>query len=660
MLMKKRGVSLIVLIITVIVVIILAVTVILTLSKNNPIESAKEAAFKEDVRAYQDELNMYISREYQQTQGMRDWKITATKYEKDSSNEEYNKSVYKYLNSFKKKYEGKIAIKEDQIAYVGNDEKEKEWLVNSGVYVAKQFTVRYVDGNGNDLLPQEEIAQLDIEYTFYPKSIDGYVPMQDEISGITSENTSITFEYCQICNDLLFIGLDSSGNETSDESSIVAYTVGGIGNCNNPYIAIPSTYNNKSVTKMKNEAFKNNTLLKYVIIPDSIDSVAYCVFDSSRNLKKVKINAKTVGQYAFINCSNLESVELGSNVEKIISNAFMSCNKLKYFKVNSENITIGTTIFNGSNLIDEIEINSNNNAYTVVDGVLYTKDMKNLVLFPPNKQGKYTLPSGVKNILASSCSNCKIDEFENMEEIESIGVFAFDQSYRLKKVNINAKTVGQYAFINCSNLESVELGSNVEKIISNAFMSCNKLKYFKVNSENITIGTTIFNGSNLIDEIEINSNNNAYTVVDGVLYTKDMKNLVLFPPNKQGKYTLPSGVKNILASSCSNCKIEEFENMEVIESIGFCAFDQSYRLKKIKINAKTINQYSFISCSNLESVEIGSDVKAIVSGAFQSCSKLKSVQYDGTKDQWNAISKNGWNNNSSITKVICTDGEIQL
>ena len=419
--MKRRGISLIVLIITVIVVIILAVTVILTLSKNNPIESAKEATFKEDVRAYQDELNMYISREYQQTQGMRDWKITATKYEKDSSNEEYDKSVYKYLNSFKKKYENKLAIKEDKIAYVGNDEKEKEWLVNSGVYVAKQFTVRYVDGNGNDLLPQEEIAQLDIEYTFYPKSIDGYVPMQDEISGVTSENTSITFEYCQICNDLLFIGLDSSGNETSDESSIVAYTVGGIGNCNNPYIAIPSMYNNKSVTKMKSEAFKNNTLLKYVIIPDSIDSVARREFWGSTRLNKVKINTKIIDSQAFMSCSNLESVEIGNSVQTINSGAFYGCNKLKDFKINSENITIGQEIFSGSNLIDEIQINSNNNAYIVVDGVLYTKDMKNLVLFPPNKQGKYTLPSGVENILASSCNNCKVEEIENVESMETIG-----------------------------------------------------------------------------------------------------------------------------------------------------------------------------------------------------------------------------------------------
>ena len=145
-----------------------------------------------------------------------------------------------------------------------------------------------------------------------------------------------------------------------------------------------------------------------------------------------------------------------------------------------------------------------------------------------------------------------------------------------------------------------------------------------------------------------------------MLYTKNMKNLVLFPPNKQGKYTLPSGVENILSYSCNDCKIEEIENVESMETIGYRAFWNSTRLKKARTNAKTIGSQAFFSCGNLESVEIRNSVQTINSSAFYGCSKLKSVQYNGTKDQWNAISKNGWNNNSSITKVICTDGEIQL
>ena len=60
----KKGISLIVLIVTIIVIIILAAVVILTIAKNNPVSSAKEATFKEDVTAIQDELSMYLSKKY--------------------------------------------------------------------------------------------------------------------------------------------------------------------------------------------------------------------------------------------------------------------------------------------------------------------------------------------------------------------------------------------------------------------------------------------------------------------------------------------------------------------------------------------------------------------------------------------------------------------
>ena len=74
---NKKGISLIVLIVTIIVIIILAAVVVLTITKNNPIENAKEAAFKEDVRTFQDELSLTIFKEYTDTQGKRTKKIDA-------------------------------------------------------------------------------------------------------------------------------------------------------------------------------------------------------------------------------------------------------------------------------------------------------------------------------------------------------------------------------------------------------------------------------------------------------------------------------------------------------------------------------------------------------------------------------------------------------
>ena len=105
--------------------------VILTLSKNNPIESAKEASFKEDVRTYQDELAMYISKDYTNKAGVRDKKIKATMYTKDGS----EKSVYTYIPSFKAKYEGKFVIKNDELKY--NEDTlagtELEWCSNLNI-----------------------------------------------------------------------------------------------------------------------------------------------------------------------------------------------------------------------------------------------------------------------------------------------------------------------------------------------------------------------------------------------------------------------------------------------------------------------------------------------------------------------------------------------
>ena len=94
-------------------IIILAAVVILTISKNNPIESAKEASFKEDVRTFQDELAMYIAKDYTSKAGARDEKITATNYNPVGD----PKSVYTYIPSFSKKYEGKFVIKNDELMY---------------------------------------------------------------------------------------------------------------------------------------------------------------------------------------------------------------------------------------------------------------------------------------------------------------------------------------------------------------------------------------------------------------------------------------------------------------------------------------------------------------------------------------------------------------
>ena len=117
---NRKGISLIVLIITIIVVIILAAVVILTLSKNNPIELAKEARFKEDVRIFQDELAMAVSKQYAQAGGHRDTKISTPDFDE----------IMEYIPSFSEKYIDKLVIVNDELKYKNMTEKEKNFAMN--------------------------------------------------------------------------------------------------------------------------------------------------------------------------------------------------------------------------------------------------------------------------------------------------------------------------------------------------------------------------------------------------------------------------------------------------------------------------------------------------------------------------------------------------
>ena len=357
---KKKGISLIVLIITIIVVIILAVTVILTITKNNPIESAKEAVFKEDVRAFQDELNMYISNEYTRLQGQRDIKITAKKYEKNGDKD----SVYTYVPDFKKKYEGKLAIKDDMIVYVGSDAKEKEWLLNSGVYIAKTLTVKYVDQDGNKLKEDESIPLMDNYYSVDVPEIEGYIRFSEKLEGKISQDIEVIAEYYLENDNLAFMGLDASGKETTDEGSIVSYEVTGIGECNVSKIAIPREHNGKPVTKIKENAFKGNTTLKSIIVGDNIENIGGNAFQGS-SIITASINTSTSGNYIFWNARSLEKVVIGKNVTKLGMAIFLNCNNLNDLTILTEKADINNGILGSAGSLKEVKTNEENSKYMV-------------------------------------------------------------------------------------------------------------------------------------------------------------------------------------------------------------------------------------------------------------------------------------------------------
>ena len=118
-LIHKKGISLIVLIVTIIVIIILAAAVILTITKNNPVSSAKEATFKEDMANIQDELSMYISKKYTDN---------PLSFEKSNINLSGDSMVTELPST--KKYKDKVSVVEGNLVVNKNkvNSEEKKWF----------------------------------------------------------------------------------------------------------------------------------------------------------------------------------------------------------------------------------------------------------------------------------------------------------------------------------------------------------------------------------------------------------------------------------------------------------------------------------------------------------------------------------------------------
>ena len=211
---QKRGISLIVLIVTIIVIIILAAAVILTITKNNPVSSAKEATFKEDMASIQDELSMYLSKKYTDD---------PLSFEKSSVNLSGDTMVTELPST--KKYKEKVSVVKGKLVWAGETENnteykwftevtgntsnsetvKEEWQdtiasVNDGVPIPKGFTYKEGTKDTGLVIQDDEKGN---EFVWVPATESTYIkdtsfrgnvtPTGDDTlpNGITDETSDV-------------------------------------------------------------------------------------------------------------------------------------------------------------------------------------------------------------------------------------------------------------------------------------------------------------------------------------------------------------------------------------------------------------------------------------------------------------------------------------
>ena len=97
--------------------------------------------------------------------------------------------------------------------------------------------------------------------------------------------------------------------------------------------------------------------------------------------------------------------------------------------------------------------------------------------------------------------------------------------------------------------------------------------------------------------------------------------------------------------------------------IGMQAFENQDGLTQIHLPAgvQRLNDRAFYGCVYLENISIPASLTRIEAECFTYCYTLTTINYMGTMNQWNSISKSGlWKTSSSVHYVQCTDGTITV
>ena len=192
------------------------------------------------------------------------------------------------------------------------------------------------------------------------------------------------------------------------------------------------------------------------------------VRDADGNNPEETKPVSAVGKFTMNTDEYVEVIYIGKDVKYIDETSFFNCKVLK-----------------------AIEVDEKNECYTDVDGVLYTKDMKKLLVYPimkENEAASYIIPEGVERI--ASCAfykNGNLTEIRLPSTLREIGDMSFFKCDKISLVTLpdGLEKIGSDAFSYCHGMSPVMyIPDTVKEIDSFAFYSCSNLKEFYMGAEN--------------------------------------------------------------------------------------------------------------------------------------------------------------------------------
>lgn len=388
-------------------------------------------------------------------------------------------------------------------------------------------------------------------------------------------------------------------NDNGNSISILKY----IGSREN--IIIPKFIDNKLVTYIAAEAFKNCEGIVSVTIPDSVSRINSNTFLFCRSLKNITIpnSVSVIGYNAFRGCSSLESIVIPSSVTSIETGAFYNCGSLK-----SINIPDGVTEISDDTFYDCRSLIS----VTIPNGVTY---IGRQAFWGCSSLTDITIPSSVSLIDISAFSGCRsLTDITIPYGVTIIRDNAFADCHSMVTVTIpdSVTSIGGGIFGSCDNLQSITLSNNITNIPDTAFNGCLSLASIVIPSGVTHIGYCAFQHCSNLSYISIPD---SLTSIDAHAF---------FGCSNLSSIRIPNGIISLDTGIFGGCtRLIDVTIPESVTYIGTSLFWNCSSLQNITIpeNVTTMEKFVFMGCSSLNSITIPDTVVNIDSGLFDNCSQ---------------------------------------
>lgn len=447
-------------------------------------------------------------------------------------------------------------------------------------------------------------------------------------------------------------------------------------------VEIPETYGGAKVTSIAAGAFRGQTMITDVVIPEGVTYIGREAFAGCSALVRVKIptsvtqvganlfegtpydstltgelvyinsilyrcqsdavtvsirqGTTVIAEEAFINRVNLAAIVVPDGVSYIGSNAFKNCSALSQIEIPKSVRDIVANAFDGTKWYEDRK-----HEMIYINDLLYRVPAEIIV---QSEQPTGSLSDKDAAELAKSGVATQVIPNTNVivkEDITTICTLAFANTpVQTVQLPSTLTTIRYGAFQNCTALKQITLPKSMTFIEGGAFQNCSALTSISV-PQNVTyLGASAFSGCTSLTSATLPQtitrissglfeNCSSLTTVQASSALTSIGSRAFAETSALSSFTFPQTLTAVGAESFTGSGIVTANLPQSVTYLGAGAFADCTKLVYAQVPAaiQAIRERTFRNCTELKNVSIPEGIRYIGAAAFQNDVSLQTVDF---------------------------------